>query len=335
MRSWGLVSLGLAFVLAGCGTGGAGNMAAGLPTFEVPKLDSEREQFLASFPVVNDAEEESAPLDPRTNRAPFGVLIHMASFGQGTFCSVAHVSPGRVTTNAHCVSRSSAPHEYFVVFYNNRNWKRYERVTNFVYVGNQESDDVAVLQIDPDAARSWDTVSGATVNSSAEIGAPAPALHKATIWSFNPFKENHPALYQKYNGSGMRFTPKHCDASRTRPSLTGISADGEGAETGRIRIVSGVSQEKIHWFVDACDKRPVHGNSGSLITSVDDITQIYGAYHWNIPADRQKMSEYARFEYRGNNGTAVELNWADLKKRDFFGVGTDFNALLASHPGLF
>jgi hypothetical protein len=333
MGSWGLVSLGLAFVLAGCGSGG--NQATGLPTFEVPKLDSEREQFLASFPLVNDSQEESAPVDPRTGRAPFGALIHMAAFGQGTFCSVAHVSPGKVTTNAHCVSRSSRPDEYFVVFYNNRNWKRYERVTGFVYVGSQESDDVAVLQIDPDAARSWDTVSGTPVNSRAEVGQPIPALRKATIWSFNPFKDNHPDLYAKYQGPGMRFTPKHCDASRTRPTLTGISEDEDGQELRRIRIVSGVSQEKIHWFVDACDKRPVHGNSGSLITAADDITQIFGAYHWNIPADRDRMSDYTKFEYRGNNDTAISLSWEDMKGRDFFGVGTDFNTLLGSHPGLF
>lgn len=82
-------------------------------------------------------------------------------------------------------------------------------------------------------------------------------------------------------------------------------------------------------------KRPVHGNSGSLITAADDITQIFGAYHWNIPADRQRMTEYSKFEYRGNNDTAVSLSWEDMKLRDFFGVGTDFNALLASHPGLF
>lgn len=55
MRSWGLVSLGLAFVLAGCGLGG--NQVTGLPTFEVPELDADREQFLATFPLLNDSSE--------------------------------------------------------------------------------------------------------------------------------------------------------------------------------------------------------------------------------------------------------------------------------------
>src|SRR5262245_44894682 len=120
MGAWGWVYFGVLFLLSACGGSEVQNQSSQLPTFDVPKLDSEREEFLHKFPLVNDVEDEAPPRDPVTGRAPFGALIHMAAMGQGSFCSMAHVSPGRVATNAHCIHANTKPEEYFVVFYNKR-----------------------------------------------------------------------------------------------------------------------------------------------------------------------------------------------------------------------
>jgi len=247
---------------------------------------------------------------------------------------VAHVSPGKITTNAHCVEQDEKPENYFVVFYNKRNWKRFERVVKIDFIGDSRSLDLAVVRINPGVAKHWDTISGTPLESRGEVGRAIPVNHKVTVWTFNPIEGNHPDLAKKY-GYGMRFTPKHCNASRTRPRLTGFVADPTGGDERRVPIVSGVSQEKMHWFIDACDTKPVKGNSGSLITLAEDIKKTLGVYHWNIPADKASMGEFARFEYRGNDDQAQELEWTDMDTRDFFGVGSDFAYVLSKQAGLF
>ena len=334
MRFWGWVCLVLSFVAVGCGRSPDVN-SSGVATFLVPKLDSDREEFLHRFPLLNDAEEMSAPRDPQTGKAPFGVLIHMPKLGEGMFCSVAHVSPGRVTANAHCIKKDSSPSEYFLVFYNKRNWKRFERIQAFVYIGDAESDDIAVLQVSQSVARNWDTIEGRVVRSQREIDQPVAQSHQVTLWSFNPFGGNHPELEQKYQGPGMRFMPKHCNASRTKPSVTGLAIDEMGVTVNKVKINHSKPQSQMHWFVDACDNRPVKGNSGSLITLRDDISRVVGAYHWNIPQSPEYRGQFNRFEYTGNDGALTVLGWEDFEKRDMFGVAIDFEYILGQHPRIF
>lgn len=332
MKSWGFVFLGVAFALAGCGKPGAQNSS--LPTFEVPVLDADREDFLLSFPLLDEHEEEAAPRDPITQKSPFGVLIHMSTFGKGRFCSLAHVSPGIVTTNAHCVEHDSHPENYFVVFYNQQNWKKFTRVSAFEYVGNSNGDDIAVLRIPKDASDAWDTIGGKAVESQNEVSRLVPVLHKVVVWSFNPFSGNHPELAEKYRGPGMRFTPRHCNASRTEPRITGITLDEAGEVADKTRILSR-ARAKMHWFVDKCDRRPVQGNSGSLITSAQNISEAMGVFHWLIPYDSEGMKKFNYFDYAGNDNEEQVLSVDDLKKRDFFGVGTDFAYILGFKPGWF
>jgi hypothetical protein len=334
MRAWGVVCLGVLFVLMGCGQA-ANTTNTGLPTFDVPKLDEDRERMLTEFPVLDASEEEAPPIDPLTKRSPFGVLIYMPAAGKGTFCSTSHVSRGVIAANAHCVDSPSRPSDYFVVYYDKKGFKRFERVVEFQYVGDVNSDDIAILRIAGDAVDAWDNISSPATDTRAEIGHRPAISRNVTVWSFNPFKDNHPDLYLKYAGWGMRFTPRHCLASRTRPKLLGITTDEEGEEVRRIPIVSGASQEKMHYFVDNCDIRPVKGNSGSLITASNDITQKLGVFHWLVPAETTSMNDYNHFIYEGNDQMAQTLSWEDMKHRDFFGVGTDFGFLLAKRPGLF
>ncbi len=334
MRLWGWVSLAVLLAFTGCGRNTT-EQTGGLPSFIVPKLDADKERLLHDFPLLNDQEEFAPPVDPVTGRAPFGVLVRMPKDGNGTYCSVAHVSPGRVTTNAHCVGKDTKPEEYFVIFYNKRGWKRYERVLDFVYVGSTESDDFAVIKVADDVGRNWETVAGRPKNTRAEVGKSSATPHAITLWSFNPFKGNHPELEAKFNGPGMRFTPKQCMGSRTLPQVYGIGQNPATGEQAKVRIVNPLSVERIHWFVDACDKRPVKGNSGSLITVAGDITQMLGAYHWNVPADPEKMAHFESFEYTGNNGELLKLSWDQMGLRDFYGVATDLSTVLSEHPGLF
>ncbi len=338
MKAWGPLLLGVAFAVVGCGKASNQNTSE-VPSFEVPQLESQREEFLNRFPVLNELEEEAPPKDPVTGKSPFGVLIWMpkAKEGEATkggYCSISHFSPGLILTNQHCVMEDKNPKNYFVVFYNKRGRKRFERIVRFEYEGNVEAQDVAVLRIHPDVVEHWDTTEGMAADTSADIGSRNPIDRKVTVWSFNPFEDNHPELVKKFHGPGMRFMPKHCDGSRTRPRLEGIGVKDDGEEF-RMPIIHTPSKEKMHWFIDSCDARPVKGNSGSLITDSKDIRKMYGTYHWNIPADQKAAAKFIGFEYRANSGQVQRLSWADLKDRDFYGVGTDLMYLLSLKPGLF
>ncbi len=332
MRSWGRVCVGVCFVfLTACGNEKGGK---GLPTFEVPELGIDQQAFLADFPLLDDSEREAPPFDRASGRAPFGVLIHMPETGLGSFCSSAHISQGFVTTNAHCVDEDSQPGNYFVVFYNRDGAKRYERVVERTYVGNRRSNDVAVLRLQGVESHTWDTVGGAAVETRVDVAQRPVQGRQVTVWSFNPFEGNHPKLFRKYARPGMRFAPRHCASSRTRPKIIGIRESEDGEELGRTQIIAGEAQERAHHFIDACDSRPVRGNSGSLVTENGSLSRILGVFHWIVPADVSSMDRFDSFEYQGNDNQPVRLNWEDMKRRDFFGVATDFGLLRGLIPGM-
>lgn len=325
MGLWGFVLFIGTFLLTACG-GPQPTQIFESPRFKVPALEGGRKSLLQHFALVNDFEEENAPVDPATGRAPFGALLHVPLDGKLGFCSASHVKAGVVVANAHCVDEDKDPNNYFVVFYNQRNWKRYERITSFDFVGNRDALDIAVLRISPEAAEGWDTVEGSPVNTSQEIEASPAALRKVTVWSFDPIEGNHPHLVDRYQGPGMRFHPKHCDGSRTAPSLVGV------AGSKKVRIQSRASDSKMHWYVDNCDGRPVKGNSGSLITTTGRIHEILGSFHWVVPYDDKSDGQFSEFEYTGNNGELQHLTPGDMQTRDFYGVGSDF-AFLAGQRG--
>ncbi len=332
MKSWGLVCLGALFALAGCGKPGVDPQ--GLPTFKVPPLDKDREKFLQTFPLIDEHDQEAPPFDPVTKKSPFGVLVHMPSSGYGKFCSLAHASPGVVTTNAHCVVQDPSIANYFVVYYDRQGEKRFSRVESFDYVGNVDADDIAILRISSDAKESWDTIGGKAVQSAAEVGKRIPVLHKVVLWSFNPIKGNHPELEKEYGPVGMRFTPRTCDASRSEPRLKGIITDEAGEVTRKVNIQANRGDLKLHWFVDHCNIRPIKGNSGSLFTEASDISRPLGVFHWVIPYDEVGMSKYHHFEYAGNDNVHHEISTEEARANDLFGVGTDFSYILGLRPGL-
>jgi hypothetical protein len=163
----------------------------------------------------------------------------------------------------------------------------------------------------------------------AEINQTPRATHEVVVWTFNPLEGNHPDLAEKYQGPGMRFAPKHCLASRTVPSLVGWQEEGDR----KIRIRTEKGNAALHWFLDECDFRLVHGNSGSLITEAKNISRALGTFHWTVPFDKQGLGIFRYFEYTGNRNRTGILSPDEMEKRDFYGVGTDFFRVLRLQPG--
>ena len=316
------------------------------PSFEAPMDPADREALLEHFPLLDQAQNPAPAYEPTTHTAPFGVLVLMMKT-DGYYCSASHIVPGRVVTNAHCVNHpGAAPSDYSVVFYNHQGTEVHYQVQDFRYVGDTNADDIAVLDIADEAANEWDSAGDAQLPTDKLIPDPpmsTPADHQefaVRLWSFDPFVDRQDVEYD--NGKfgiedevGMIFSPRKCQGSRTLPTVQGVVLNGDGSINHVQTFPANQLNPRIHVFLDQCDRAPIRGNSGSLITDRDNFTAKVGVYHWAYsPTDTTKVN-FNYYNYTGNDGTTHQLTLQQLKGGLFFGVGTVFESELLAHPALF
>jgi hypothetical protein len=302
--------------------------------FEVPDDPQARIRFLEQFPILNSDGQEAAPTHPDFEGYPLGVLIGMVKKNQGTSCSASHLDSGFVATNAHCVDQNLGPGKYFLIYFDKEGVKKWAPVESFVYVGKPDSDDVAVLKIPAENARQWHTAGKAArpipiAQATDAEPNPAPVTLPIHIWAFDPFKPAHPDLVQRHGAAGAFFQPRTCQMTRTKPTVVGIKIL-ESGELERTTIHNRNASPALHFFVDQCDRNPIHGNSGSLVTAAGKFGDKIGVYHWGI-GTREGKEKYNYLEYTGSNGRPKSL-WDENRWQDIFGVGYLFEHFAAAHP---
>lgn len=311
------------FVLAGCGAKSEMGPERPLELDDVPPMDQKsRETYLRSFPLLNEEFRPGPPRDPSTGRAPFGVLLKLPSVGKVGACSAAHVSRGVLVTNSHCVGGAvrSGVGSFHFVYYGKENTKRYGSVEEFLYLGNGRRDDVALMKIDARSADDWDTIDSAVAKKSELAGQrPAPS-ENVIVWGFDPVDSRVNLPSAESRKGGMRFSPRVCLASRTQPTLVGL------AGSDRTPIQISLTDEKVHFFLDECDRPLMQGNSGSLITSGDVFRRMWGVYHWAVTPTEAALKRFGAFEYTGNNNRPLRVERIGLTA-EFFGVGSAFEHL--------
>lgn len=327
MSRWGSVLVLGICLLSACSKNSARDNST--TSFDVPVLDADRQSFLANFPLLDINGDMRPPVVGNSREWPLGALIYMPPSGRGGFCSVSHVSSGKVAANAHCVMEDGRAYNYFVVYYDRNGRKAFDRVKTIDYQGNSETDDVAILSLTETGESRWHVINAKIVPTNQDAGLLPPVNEAVTIWSFNPTPENHPDLYAKYKGPGMKFEPKSCSVSRTAPRVFGVQKDALGNVVSRINIRTR-AQERLHLFVDACSKRMVKGNSGSLISEASNFQRVLGVYHWIVSVNER----YSTVEYTGNNGQQLEFSPEHIDVSGIYGVGTAFEAAFANKPTL-
>ncbi len=305
--------------LSACGRNNA-RVNRDVPSYALGS-NTTRVQFIQQFPVLNQSNQLVAPRVP-TGGSPVGVILAFLADGTVSYCTATHIIPGRILTNAHCVESDSNPLDYYVLFYNNAGQQISTGVTQFRYVGSSQNYDFAILDIPTVAANQWAT-SGDQIGSIGGINSPQPQTTQVTIWSFDPIS-NYPNVYAQYNQhAGMIFNPKTCLASRTIPHVVGYN-NGSGTP-----ISSNQVNANYHIIMDNCNQDPIHGNSGSLITSASNYNIKFGVYHWGIGLT--DPTTYNSFTYVGNRGQQVLNPVAGL---EFYQVGTAFDFIAQNFPGL-
>jgi len=271
-----------------------------------PMAPFERENYLNSFPLTNLSGIEAAPRISEDGIAPFGVLLKLPQDAQVSACSVTHLSPGWLVTNAHCVNgfRSLGAQNFFVVYYNKENQRVHIPLESIGFLGDLGLNDVAILKISEAHAKTWDSLS-ATAGNMRSLN----TMGDVTLWGFDP-------ITLPDGGSAMAFSPKHCLASREKPDVQGIKPD----ETKTSVLTQVRLEPDHHIFVDHCSAPLVPGNSGSLITVAKAPTQILGVHQWAItPTEDAKF--LTAFEYVGNQ-RIVEFLPNPPPQGFFFGVGS-------------
>ncbi len=120
----------------------------------------------------------------------------------------------------------------------------------------------------------------------------------------------------------MVFRPNHCSASRTIPHLEVFSKGASPKERKKVYEFhfrkNGITDEKLHVFLDQCDYPVIQGNSGSLISLAGQPKKKVGVLHlfvadkdkiWNdIEKNNQDKAELEYF-YAGNDGRAKRFAW--------------------------
>ncbi len=299
-----------------------------------------RDRMLEAFPVLN---QEGNPLpyyDDDLTGYPIGVLIGFKPGSNETgLCTVSHLDSGYVATNAHCLENwdTLGPGWFHVLYFNPQGLKKHTRVESFVYVGSKESDDVAILKIPSEAAEEWQTAGKKTRDlplalPTAQTPNPKPIAYSVRIWAFDPLIPSHIDIAERNSSeAGMIFKPRTCQMTRTRPTLTGSKVPENGPiET--FRISAGHANQNLHFFLDMCDRYPVHGNSGSLVTLAGLFEAKVGVFHWMSGAKEGK-EKYDWVEVSGSDGNSrfihEESYWHEI-----YGVGYLFQHFGSAHPNV-
>jgi hypothetical protein len=216
--------------------------------------------------------------------------------------------------------------------------KRFAQVESFVYVGNSNADDVAILKISDRDAKHW-KAAGKRAMPVPEAKPtdtdpnPPPLSFDIHIWAFDPFEPSHPQLAERYPGEpGMIFQPRTCHMTRTKPKVVGAKLPQNGGPIEHTVIRSDKASSALHFFVDSCNRMPVHGNSGSLVTVAGRFEDKIGVYHWGI-GTRDGKDKFDYLEYTGTDGRTRFLHDI-LDWQEIFGVGYLFEHFGTAHPNV-
>lgn len=322
-----ILFLSILLIAAGCGDKNISYIDGPYEMDEAPLDPVAREKYLSEFPLLNEFDEPFASRSVSDGVAPFGVLLRLATKGRVGVCTVTHVRKGIVLTNAHCVRGRErlGPQGFYVVFYSRTGEKVWSPVTDFVYVGRLDLDDIALLRIQSEASAHWDV---AESESPTVLGAETAPATSVRLWAFDPFDSTSPTG-KRWEHSGMKFSPRICTASRKLPTLEGIRHTPNSEEEERVNMLQNTrSRETMHVFIDHCDHPPIGGNSGALITEKERFSSKVGVYHWGVLLGELALKNYNAFEYRGNDGVKHILSPQEAKN-EIFGVGTFWGIIIA------
>jgi hypothetical protein len=302
----GILILGASLLLSSCGILPQGNSHVKAPRFAGPP-SAQRIQFIQSFPVLS---QNGSVAPPQLNgiTSPFGVLLVFLPSGDVVYCTVSHIVPGRVLTNAHCTEEDDNPSDYFVLYYNTGGQLVYTTIQGFGFIGSSQNYDAATLIIPSNVVQQWPAVPGQI----SSLG----GVEMATVWAYDPLKIH--TEFGSYGSDGMVFAPKNCLASRQMPQ---VYAAGKSTPIGLSNV-----NTSIHIVMDNCDITPVNGNSGSLITRQYNLSSWLGVFHWGESIDNP--TQYSYYTYVGNRGQQILQSSTNL---EFFQVGSAFDA----NPGIF
>jgi hypothetical protein len=313
---------------------GQGTQEQNQSSEKIPETTEKTKKILNNFPVLDPNGKLQSPRALIGGSNPLGVLLFIPGNDQGMgVCSLSHWGHGLVVTNAHCIESDYRPWNYYVIFYDKDDNRRYERVKKIHFLGKTGVIDIAVLKISEEASTHWDSVSTPIFDTTADIGKGPESNRKITLWSFDPLVGNHPKLQEVYK-TGVMLRPKTCLASRKEPILKGHRPD-ENGEDQEISVGGQPETEKRHFFTDGCiEGKPVHGNSGSLITLQGDFTKPLAVFHSVSYAPDQYVLPNGYWEYTNLLGNSLRFSPSKSKPIELNGLASDLFYFVTNYPGV-
>ncbi len=260
---------------------------------EVP-ADLEKRTQLASNVAVQG---------PFSEGSPFGLILKIPKDAQATFCTVSHFQTGKVLTSSHCLSKSKAfkATDYTLIFFDHQGIRKISSLEKFTFIGNPNSDDMAMAEISSETAFQWPSLEGQFQPLKSIKGQRPVQAQRVTVWGFDL-------------GTPIQFRPKQCLASQTFPHLM-------GHKNNPVTIpVTSQASENLHVFIDECSETFKSGNSGALITSTDRNQDLYGVFHWTILIPKEFTNRFDSLTYIGNSNEPRQFQ-PIIEGTLLFGVG--------------
>lgn len=283
---WGVRALGLVvlvFLLCNCAKQ---NRSGGSPgeTDDVARFFSEEGPLAPeSFGLLDEYGNTSASLGSQS--LPFGILLQQQGKLE-SYCSLSHRRKNELTTSAHCL-HSQNPKDYYAIHFDRAGEKRITPITQIAFSGSPEQVDVAVLFISDEEDAEWEMVPQLV------DGGTDSTLANVTLWSFDPIDGER----------AMQFAPKTCQGSRTQPQYWGVD------EHGTTELLSRPDRNRKNLlFYDVCDRHPISGNSGSLLTvsNADGSRAAIGIHQKQISPTDWDLWAYPYFEVLNTRGEKLK-----------------------------
>jgi hypothetical protein len=271
------------------------------------------------FPMLDENGEPSAPGKSLVGRAPFGVLT---SLTVRSFCTLTHLTKGRVGTSAHCLWKNN-PADFVVQYYDRDNVLRVGHISKILYAGASMAIDLALLEVDAETAENWDTI-----EEPGQTWMPPDYAHPAdnfavTIWAFDPIYR-HPQSAARYGEWGAVFRPKRCEAGYREPKLF-----GDGFQLKRADSVP-----RARLYYDSCTEMPVGGNSGSLITLAGQLRTLLGFHQRVVLLTPYDLSRYFYFDFENVEGKVRTRYNEEIESPEMYWAGIDAAGAADTDPVL-
>lgn len=258
--------------------------------------------FQAQLCAETQGHESIQLLNQALEHKSIGVLLNSNEKAKGSLCTVTHLALGKVLTSASCVSLSSDPSHYSLVFVNKEDNLSVISIEKIFFTGPPWID-IAILTISQSNAKNWEVAGNeiktyAVQNVLDQYWNDSTETESVEVWGYRPTEKV----------GSYQFVKNKCTAARKIPVIEMKVKDNEKEKSVHEWQVTGEEVNPDHvFFLDNCTHSTPSSN-GSLITVSKSFSKKVGVLSLYSPdlgkihtmrSQSQYKEQEVAFYYKG------------------------------------